>query len=51
MWEYIRAHDLQRASDRRTVELNSPLQEVFKVKTFTIFTMNKYIAQQMHKNE
>jgi upstream activation factor subunit UAF30 len=51
MWEYIRGHDLQNPADKREVKLDKPLQDIFKVKTFTIFSMNKHISTQMHKNE
>lgn len=51
MWEYIRGNNLQDPADRRTIILDDPLQTVFKVKKFTIFTMNKYIAEQMIKND
>jgi upstream activation factor subunit UAF30 len=51
MWEYIRGHSLQNPADKREVKLDKPMQEIFKVKTFTIFSMNKHIASQMHKNE
>jgi upstream activation factor subunit UAF30 len=51
MWEYIRAHSLQNPADKRQVRLDEALQNVFKVKTFTIFTMNKHISDQMIRNE
>lgn len=48
MWEYIKTHELQNPSDRRQIILDSPLQKVFGVDQFTMFSMNKYIAQHMH---
>jgi len=30
---------------------DKPLQDIFKVKTFTIFSMNKHISTQMLKND
>lgn len=50
MWEYIRGNSLQNPADKRTVVLDKALQDVFKVKTFTIFSMNKHISEQMVKN-
>lgn len=50
MWDYIRQHNLQNPQDKRQVNLDKTLQDIFKVKQFTIFSMNKYIAEQMHKN-
>lgn len=51
MWEYIRGHDLQNPADKREVRLDKPLQDIFKVKTFTIFSMNKHISTQMLKSD
>lgn len=51
MWEYIRAHNLQNPADKREIRLDAALQEVFKVKTFNMFSMNKHIAKQMMRNE
>lgn len=50
MWEYIRGNSLQNPADKRTVVLDKALQDIFKVKTFTIFSMNKHISEQMVKN-
>ena len=50
MWEYIRGHDLQNPADKREVRLDKPLQDIFKVKTFTIFSMNKHLSSQIVKN-
>lgn len=44
MWEYIREHKLQDPSDKRQIILDSTLFDIFKVKKFTMFTMNKYIS-------
>mmetsp|Transcript_43365 Transcript_43365/g.86152 ORF Transcript_43365/g.86152 Transcript_43365/m.86152 type:complete len:340 (-) Transcript_43365:19-1038(-) len=51
IWEYIRAHSLQNPADKREVRLDAAMQEVFKVKTFTIFSMNKHISGQIYKND
>lgn len=51
MWEYIRGHSLQNPADKREVQLDKPLQDIFKVKTFTIFSMNKYLSTQIIKND
>lgn len=47
MWEYIREHNLQDSKDKRKINLDSALFDVFKVKTFTMFSMNKYISEHM----
>lgn len=44
MWEYIRAHDLQNPADKREILLDAKLKEVFKVDSFTMFSMNKYLS-------
>jgi len=51
MWEYIRKHELQNPADRRTIRLDKALEDIFHVKTFTIFSMNKHISEQMILNE
>jgi upstream activation factor subunit UAF30 len=44
MWEYIKEHSLQNPSDKREILLNSALRGVFKVKSFTMFAMNKHLS-------
>ena len=44
MWAYIREHSLQDPSDKRKVILDPAMRAVFGTDSFTIFSMNKYIA-------
>jgi upstream activation factor subunit UAF30 len=45
MWEYIREHNLQNPKDKRQILLDEDLRKIFKVKSFTAFSMNKYLSQ------
>ena len=47
MWERIKANNLQDPSDKRQILLDGPMQHVFGVSTFTMFSMNKYIASHL----
>lgn len=44
LWEYIREQNLQNPENKREIFLDKKMQSVFKCKTFTMFTMNKYIG-------
>jgi upstream activation factor subunit UAF30 len=44
LWEYIREHTLQNPENRREIFLDEKMQSVFQCKSFTMFTMNKYIG-------
>jgi upstream activation factor subunit UAF30 len=46
LWEYIRENDLQNPENKREIFLDDKLRRVFgkNVKSFTMFTMNKYIS-------
>ena len=48
MWQYIRSENLQDPSDKRKVRCDGPLYELFKVKTCTIFNMNKYLSKHLY---
>ena len=41
MWVYFKEKDLQNPKDRRQILLDEPRQAIFKVKKFTMFSMNK----------
>lgn len=47
MWDYIKANNLQNPNDRREILLDFQMQRVFGVKMFTMFTMNKHIAEHL----
>jgi upstream activation factor subunit UAF30 len=48
LWEYIRAHDLQDPSDKRTVICDEKLKLVMGgQETVTIFSMQKYITEHL----
>ena len=46
LWEYIKENDLQNPENKREIFLDDRLKRVFgkNVKSFTMFTMNKYIS-------
>jgi len=48
LWIYIHAHNLQNPSDRREIILDRAMRNVFGCKTFTQFSMNKYISAHVH---
>lgn len=49
MWEYIKTNELQNPADKREIILDAKLQAVFETKTFTQFSMNKYLTQHLSK--
>lgn len=48
LWEYIKKNDLQNPDNKREILLDEPMKEVFEVDTFTMFTMNKYVAAHIY---
>ena len=48
LWDYIKEHKLQNAENKREILLDENMQLVFGVPSFTMFTMNKYIASHVH---
>lgn len=48
LWDYIKEHDLQNPDNKREILLDSKMQQVFGCETFTMFTMNKYVAAHIH---
>eukprot|EP00980_Cylindrotheca_fusiformis_P013210 scaffold3359_cov123-Cylindrotheca_fusiformis.AAC.14 len=44
LWEYIREHNLQNPENKREIFLDEKMESVFQCKSFTMFTMNKYIG-------
>ncbi|GMH78677.1 hypothetical protein TrST_g5096 [Triparma strigata] len=51
MWEYFKTHNLQNPKDKRQILLDDALQKVFKVKKFTMFTLNKHVAKHVYIEE
>lgn len=45
VWDYIRAHNLQKPTDKRVIVADAKLKAVFGKDECTMFEMNKYIAQ------
>eukprot|EP00934_Nitzschia_sp_Nitz4_P008477 Nitzschia sp. Nitz4//scaffold127_size64804//51639//52894//NITZ4_006186-RA/size64804-augustus-gene-0.54-mRNA-1//1//CDS//3329534780//8467//frame0 len=48
LWDYIKEHDLQNPDNKREILLDANMQKVFGCETFTMFTMNKYVAAHIH---
>ncbi|MBV8892845.1 MAG: hypothetical protein JO266_12905 [Acidobacteria bacterium] len=44
IWEYIRAHNLQNAENRREILADDKLRKVFGKDKVTMFEMNKHLA-------
>ncbi len=44
MWVYIKAHNLQDATDKRTINADKALAKVFGKPSATMFEMNKLIT-------
>lgn len=47
VWEYIKKHDLQNATDRRRIDADDNLAKVFGQKSVTMFEMNKHLNQHL----
>jgi chromatin remodeling complex protein RSC6 len=45
VWDYIRANNLQKATDKRVIVADAKLKAVFGKDECTMFEMNKFIAQ------
>lgn len=44
MWDYIRKHNLQKATDKRVIVADAKLKPIFGKDEATMFEMNKFIA-------
>jgi upstream activation factor subunit UAF30 len=44
MWEYIKKHNLQNATDKRQIDADGALEKVFGKKQVSMFEMNKLIS-------
>jgi len=49
LWEYIRANNLQNPKDKRKIMCDEKFQKVFKAKSVTMFSMNKFLGKKMWK--
>ena len=47
----MQTHNLQNPKDKRQILLDDALQKVFKVKKFTMFTLNKHVAKHVYIEE
>lgn len=45
MWQYIRENNLQNPSNRRNINCDDTLRELFGVDTIDMFQMNKALAK------
>lgn len=45
VWDYIRANNLQKPTDKRVITADAKLKPVFGKDEATMFEMNKFIAQ------
>jgi chromatin remodeling complex protein RSC6 len=45
VWDYIRANNLQKATDKRVIVADAKLKAIFGKDECTMFEMNKFIAQ------
>ncbi|DBA04792.1 TPA: hypothetical protein N0F65_004429 [Lagenidium giganteum] len=51
LWEYIREHELQDPKNKRNIRLDERMRAVFKRKSFTMFSMNKFVKRHVRKPE
>ena len=47
VWEYIKKHKLQDATNKRNINADDKLKPIFKKAQVTMFEMNKYLAQHL----
>ncbi|VEU34739.1 unnamed protein product [Pseudo-nitzschia multistriata] len=48
MWDYIKKNELQNPDNKKEIFLDKKMQKVFGCKSFTMFTMNKYLGAHIH---
>ncbi|EIW80716.1 SWIB-domain-containing protein [Coniophora puteana RWD-64-598 SS2] len=51
LWEYIKAHELQNASNRREILCDATMRAVFACDKIDMFTMNKKLGQHLHEDQ
>lgn len=47
VWDYIKAHNLQDAADKRQINADAALKKVFGVDKCSMFEMNKHLARHL----
>ena len=47
IWDYIKAHKLQNAKDRRQIDADEKLKKLFKKDKISMFEMSKILAQNL----
>jgi upstream activation factor subunit UAF30 len=51
LWMHIKANDLQEPSDKRYINCDAPMREIFKQDKINMFTMTKLVNQHMYNPE
>ena len=51
VWAYIKKHDLQDPDNRRYINLDEPLREVFGLDGFGMFEMHKYLSDHLTRED
>jgi chromatin remodeling complex protein RSC6 len=47
VWEYIKKHNLQKATDKRVIVADANLKKIFGVDECSMFEMNKHLARHL----
>jgi len=47
IWDYIKAHKLQNAKDRRQIDADDKLKKLFKKDKISMFEMSKILSQNL----
>jgi upstream activation factor subunit UAF30 len=47
VWDYIKKHNLQKATDKRQIVADANLKKVFGVDECSMFEMNKHLARHL----
>ena len=50
LWVHIKEHNLQRESDKRTIDCDATLKSLFGQDSVTMFSMNKFISPHFIKS-
>ena len=44
IWEYVKKHDLQKPTDKRTIVADDKLEKIFGKKEASMFEMTKFVS-------